>query len=118
MTIIEFLKDYLPNYLGINKAYGAIAEWIFLEEKKGNPIFANENFRSLRDRAALGIPCSQIEDQTKLNNMLDFFEWALCVHRYAHHNEDYQNRISELIQKESVQKMAEIVPSPDEWWIG
>ena len=117
MTIINFLTDYMPKYLGINKAYGEIAKSVYLSEKEGNPIFANEQFETIRKRAAMGIPCCEDIDSKKKENMLDFFEYCLCIHRQRYHSADCQNRIAELSQKPAVNEMVVLIdPGPEGFW--
>jgi hypothetical protein len=117
MNITQFITEYMPDYLGINRAYGKAAELIYLAEKKGDPSFADDKFDDIRNRAALGIPCCLDIDSVKKENMLDFYEYCLCIHRQRYHSSDYKERIEILIKNPEVQRMAALIdPGPEGFW--
>ncbi len=92
---ISFIKDFLPLALGADnpEAAGRTAELVFLAEQNGDPAFANDRFKTMRDRAKCLIPYI-----TKgcPDRALDILELKMLQHRAIEHGEDHQDRINGL----------------------
>ena len=118
MTLLEYISEYLPKKFKVDKSFGNVAKMIYESEKNGNADFANENFKSLRDRAALAIPY-QIDDLKERERILNILELILCIHRQEKHNEDYSKRIEELKTNTLMTKdEADLIAQPMGWWSG
>lgn len=130
MTILEYIRDYLPKFFKVHPSYGKVAEWIYLREKslffkfiKGNP-FSYDKFSSTRERARFGIPyqvCDSMKKERK--NKINILELVICIHRQKVHKEDHKERIEFLydhtdMTQEENQMLKDIQNNPTRFWSG
>jgi hypothetical protein len=122
MTLLEYIKNYLPGYFGINPVFGEAAEVLFYTEQASPGIFNSDKFSSERERCRLivnlfaGFP--EVDDN-KVEHVLNFFELLILYHKQQKHDENHQDRINELVgSTEFTAEEASIIAEPDEWWIG
>jgi len=116
MTLLEYVRDYLPQFFGVNEVFGKIAELIFFAEKADPKLFADDRFSSSRERAALAIPY-QVRDLNKREHILDIIEILILKHRQDQHGEDWQRRIDEICANtEFSNEEADLMARPEDWW--
>lgn len=116
---LEYIRDYLPAWFGVHPAYGEIAAMVYNAEIAGFTEFEHENFNSLVDRAALGIPY-QVSDLIKRNHALKVLMIIIARHRMQKHGEDYRSIIDDLISQSNFTEEESVLigPQPDDWWNG
>lgn len=122
MTLVEYIRDYLPGYFGVNPVFGKAAEVLFYTEQASPGIFDSNLFSSERERCRLvvnlfaGFP---EVDNAKVGHVLNFFELLILRHKQQKHDEDHQDRINELVgTTEFTAEEAIIIAEPMGWWDG
>lgn len=118
MTILQYIRDYLPKHLNVHPAFGKVAELVFNSERINNPAFSNDKFESLRERAELGIPY-QINNLDERERILNILEIILCKHRQEMHGENYNNRIKKLLIDTNItEDEYNMIMKPKGFWSG
>lgn len=116
MTLLSYIRDYLPEYFGVHPAYGKAAELVFHAELIDSKLFCQEQFETNRERAALGIPY-QVDDPKKREHALDVLEIIVCLHRQNKHGEDHSQRIEYLkMNAHFTNAELELIMRPEDWW--
>ena len=124
MTLREYIRDYLPGFLGVHKAGGRLAEMVLDSEANGDKTFAHEEFGSVYDRAKWAMPY-QVEGELYLgrrNHAILVLALIIARHRQNYHNEDTSRVISELeglIEKSphtSYEDKQVLGPQPEGFW--
>ena len=99
MTFTDFIEHTAPEYCGVHPSYGEIALLVFEAEQFGNIAFAQESFKTMRERAMMVVPYRAESKPDTHEHVLNFAEYMGCVHRQNAHGEDYNERIGQLSEK-------------------
>ena len=118
MTLLEYVRDYLPQLFGVNPEFGKVTELIYYAEQADAKLFADEKFNSPRERAELAIPY-QVRDLKKREHALNVIELIIIKHRQEKHGEDWQSRMDEIKeQTQFTEQEAQLIARPEDWWSG
>lgn len=118
MTLLQYIRDHLPEYFDVHPANGQVAELVFHAEQVDHKLFCQEQFNNTRERAALGIPY-QVDNLAKRRHALNVLEIIVCIHRQKYHDEDHSQRIEYLKKDTSLTEMeTKLITKPEDWWSG
>lgn len=123
MTVLKYIRDFLPKLFNVNPAFGKIAEMVYYKEVAGEEQFSNESFDNPRYRAALAIPY-QVKDIKERERVLNVLEIILLRHRVEFHGEDWWvERIIELKENttllpQEADLLTKLEESPRSFWSG
>ena len=93
MKFTNFIKTVAPDYCGVHPSYGEVALLVFESEQTGNIAFAQETFKTMRERALMVVPYKSEAEPGTHEHVLNVVEYMGCVHRQNAHGEDYNERI-------------------------
>lgn len=119
MTLVEYIRDYLPGYFGVNPVFGKAAEILFYAEQANPGLFDSNKFSSERERCRLivnlfaGFP--EVVN-SKIEHVLNFFEVLILRHKEEKHGENHSDRISVLSGKNFTEEEAAIIADPEGFW--
>lgn len=118
MKLKEYIVREIPNRCGVNPVFGLIAGKNFDAELNGEPLFAMENFDSMRERAMICMPYRPAKGcEEQYEHCLNVLEFVGLKHRAAKHDEGAERRMDELLIDGDYDPQ-EVAIMASDWWNG
>lgn len=116
MNLKEYITEYLPKKCGVHPSFGEVAWIVFCEEGNGNKAFASDKFKTVRERAALGMPYKP-KVVKEYEKGLDVLTIGMLCHGQEKHLENNDPEIEDLEKKRFYDDVEiSVLANRSEWW--
>jgi hypothetical protein len=112
MTFEDFIKDWVPRYLGVHPDFGITVALVLKEELTGK-YYRKESYKNARERAKMLVPYFTWRFFKK-KRVLDCIELAILLHYEKERGENHNAK--ERISKTYLVRTGKIEAGVLDWW--